>query len=487
MSLIPLSTEKLNARAAAGALFANVVLALLPCLPAKSATVVVRPAEIHDVLTNPGMGIQTFQRYNGDALNPGVEWSEAGPVQKLTPPKVKPEFPNSTVAYIRWHWATLEPKQGEVRWDIIDLALAEARRQGQRLAIRLMPYDPKHPLPEWYQKSGARRANSDSSKDGNIWQPDFSDPVYFKDWSAIVIEAGKRYDGHPDLDSVDISTVGYWGEGWSDYMPEFAVQRKLIDVYLRAFRKTPLLMNFDEPEALAYGTSHGAGWRFDCLGDMREHFAHMLDFYPEQIARTGIQELWRTAPVSMETCGVPESWHRHGWDVHYILSEALRWHVSTVNVKSSAIPAAWKSEFQDFERKMGYRFAVRRAEWQDEVQAGHATGVKMWLVNEGVAPVYQPFILAFRFSSGGKSVVVRTDADVRKWLPGDVVFEEPVFVDADLAPASYELSIALLDPITLQPAVKLANHGRENDGWYRLGDIRVAANAVELQDTPHSK
>ena len=136
--------------------------------------------------------------------------------------------------------------------------------------IRLMPYDPKHPLPEWYRKSGARRANNDSSKDGKIWQPDFSDPLYFKYWSAIVIEAGKRYDGHPDLDSVDISTVGYWGEGWSDYMPEFAVQRKLIDVYLKAFRKTPLLMNFDEPEALAYGTSRGAGWRFDCVGDMQK-------------------------------------------------------------------------------------------------------------------------------------------------------------------------------------------------------------------------
>jgi hypothetical protein len=195
----------------------------------------------------------------------------------------------STVAYCRWHWATLEPEQGRVRWEIIDLALEQARQHGQRLMIRLMPYDPKHPLPDWYRKSGARRANNDSSKDGKIWQPDFSDPLYFKYWSAVAIEAGKRYDGHPDLDSVDISTVGYWGEGWSDYMPEFAVQRKLIDVYLKAFRKTPLLMNFDEPEALEYGTSHGAGWRFDCLGDLRKPWAHMLDFFP--IARVQADQM----------------------------------------------------------------------------------------------------------------------------------------------------------------------------------------------------
>ncbi|HEY1213574.1 MAG TPA: hypothetical protein VGE93_08070 [Bryobacteraceae bacterium] len=126
------------------------------------------------------MGIETFQRYNGDALNPGIEWSEAGPTEKLTPVAEKPGFPASTVAYCRWHWSTLEPVKGEVHWEIIDLALHEARRHGQRLAMRLMPYDPKYRLPEWYRDSGAARANSDTSKDGKIWQPDFSDPLYFR-------------------------------------------------------------------------------------------------------------------------------------------------------------------------------------------------------------------------------------------------------------------------------------------------------------------
>jgi hypothetical protein len=37
-----------------------------------SAVVVVRPVEIHQVLINPGMGITTFQRFNGDPLNSGL-------------------------------------------------------------------------------------------------------------------------------------------------------------------------------------------------------------------------------------------------------------------------------------------------------------------------------------------------------------------------------------------------------------------------------
>src|SRR5208337_2259824 len=161
---------------------------------AQTETTILRPKEIDAVLVNPGMGIQTFQRFNGDAINSGLGWSEEGPVGKLAPAAGAVDFPASSISYCRWFWETLEPEQGKVRWEILDLALAEARRHGQRLMIRLMPYDQLHPLPKWYRESGARRLNSDSSEDGKIWQPDFSDPLYFKYWGALVTEAGRRYD-----------------------------------------------------------------------------------------------------------------------------------------------------------------------------------------------------------------------------------------------------------------------------------------------------
>src|SRR5579864_2794315 len=130
-------------------------------------TTVVRPTEIDDVLVNPGMGIETFNRFSGQALNEGTTWSEVGPETAL--PDAAPgavDFPGSSVAYLRWFWSQLEPQPGKYRWEIIDSALAEAHRHNQRLAIRLMPYDNKNPLPEWYIHSGARRANKSADKDG---------------------------------------------------------------------------------------------------------------------------------------------------------------------------------------------------------------------------------------------------------------------------------------------------------------------------------
>src|SRR4051794_18076239 len=112
-------------RSQSGAIFISLVsICGALVLPAVMlcGTVILRPVEIRDILVNPGMGVQTFQRYNGDALNSGVEWSEEGPTGPLKAPSQAPDFPPSTVAYCRWHWATLEPEQGKVHWDIIDLA-----------------------------------------------------------------------------------------------------------------------------------------------------------------------------------------------------------------------------------------------------------------------------------------------------------------------------------------------------------------------------
>jgi hypothetical protein len=448
---------------------------------AQTEMIVVRPEASDEVLVNPGMGITTFQRFNGQPLNQGLRWSEEGPTAKQTDVPAKSDFPDTSIAYCRWFWNELQPASDRIRWEIIDAALEEARRHHQTLAIRLMPYDEEHPLPEWYRNSGARRANKSTDKDGAIWQPDFSDPLYLKYWTAVVYAAGARYDDHPCLDTVDISSVGYWGEGWSDYMPAFQFQKALIDIYFDAFKRTPLLMNFDEPNALAYGTGRGAGWRLDCLGDMgrqwkdRPTFSHMLDFYPQQIARMGIQDVWQRSPVSLETCWVPAFWKEKGWDVDYIFSQALRWHVSSVNVKSSPIPVEWRSKFDEFQKKMGYRFVLRRVEYPRSVKAGQMMPVHMWWLNSGVAPVYRQYTLAIQFQSAAESQNVTLTSDVTKWVPGDAVVDQLVYVPDTLRPGTYRLRVTLLDPRTNQPAVRIAIKGRESDGWYNLVKITIGS------------
>ena len=137
----------------------------------------------------------------------------------------------------------------------------------------------------------------------------------------------------------------------------------MIDLYFKAFPRTLLLMNFDALPALQYGVKLGGGWRLDCWGDMGapgRSFAHMKDFYPQQLARGGLQDVWQTRPIALETCWVPEQWQQWNFPLKPILDQALRWHASTINIKSSRIPADWKTAFDAFQKQIGYRFVLKK-------------------------------------------------------------------------------------------------------------------------------
>jgi hypothetical protein len=85
--------------------------------------------------------------------------------------------------------------------------------------------------------------------------------------------------------------------------------------------------------------------------------------------------------------------------------------------------------------------------------------------------------------------VLLTDADVRGWLPGDSLYDDRVFVPADLPEGDYQLQVGLVDRDTRQPRVRLAIEGRADDGWYPMGRIVVERGAYAVSaerdlDTP---
>jgi hypothetical protein len=147
--------------------------------------------------------------------------------------------------------------------------------------------------------------------------------------------------------------------------------------------------------------------------------------------------------------------------------------VSSVNIKSSAIPSEWKSAFEELQKRMGYRFILRRLEYPRAAKAGTMMAVHMWWLNAGVAPVYREYELAVQLRSEAGSAVIKLPVDVRKWLPGDAVYDGTIYLPAGLQPGEYRVRVALLDPRTEQAAIRLAIEGRQPDGWYDLGALRI--------------
>lgn len=443
---------------------------------AQGQNLIIKPKEIDDVLINPGVGFTTFHHFNGDHLTGGDAWAPESIDSMLQSNGDLEyfEYPPTSIAYFRWYWDEMEPEQGNYNWELIDETIERARQNGQTLAFRVMPQNGTPKAPKWY------REIAPGFEYGESWMPDYEDPLFKKHYGNMIKALAERYDGHPIVDHIDMGIVGRWGEWHSSQtghpMPSMETQIDFVDMYLNAFSDSLLVMLIGGDEALAHAVKHGCGWRADCLGDVggfSENWNHMEDMYPIALAQADAQDVWKTAPVVFESCWTMQHWVDQGWDVERILERALYYHTSVFNNKSSVIPKEHWGLVNDFLRRMGYRFVLRRLQMGEHVEPGSTVKIQTLWENIGVAPCYHSHQLVYNMVKDDTSFTHQSKVDIREWLPGYQLIEEQIHVPNGIPDGWYTLRVALLDPNTQQPAIRLAIEGREDDGWYTLGQFRV--------------
>ncbi len=469
-------------------LFFSLIVSLASYSQNPDHLTVIKPQEINDVLINPGIGFMTFQRFNGDDLNEGAGWTEGFPIdyQNFDGDLTNTDHPATTIAYWRIYWKFLEPEMGKYRWDMLDKALQVARTRGQTLLLRIAPYGTgdERDVPAWYRKIVGPKKEWKYSSGVNGWMVDAEDPRYAQYFGGMVRALGERYDGHPDLEAVDLSIVGAWGEGAGSEMLSQQAREALINAYTESFRKTPLIALMMDKKTNMYADSQiPVGWRVDCIGDLgfwaseQNGWSHMYDFYPREIINCNLQDDWKKSPLSFEICGTFLSWRDvqkyNREQVKYIFDQSLKWHISSFNAKSSPVPPEWKDLVDDWLKKMGYRFVLRRFTYPDTVHKNVSVPFTTWWENKGVAPCYKDFTLAIRLKSAEKVALFVTDANVKEWFPGDIVYDNSFFIPADFPVGNCDVQVAIVDKIKHEPRVSLAINGKGDDGWYQIGKISV--------------
>jgi hypothetical protein len=449
--------------------------------------VVVTPEETDEILANPGMGWETFHRTSRQD-------------------RTLPSWIPSTIHYARWGWGEVEREPGKLNTDFLDRVLRETHASGQKLAFRVMccstsKGQPYHP--QWLTKIGGKERTAEY--DGVSFPiPDLDDPVTLKAHLDLIQRLGEKCDGHPDIDHVDLGSVGWWGE-WhlsgsaSNRMPTLETRKKIVDAYFAAFKRTPLVMLIGGGDLLKYACDRGAGWRADCLGDMggfSKTWCHMRKGYPGWIKQSAIQDAWKTAPVAWETCWDMRKWVSEGWPLRFIFNYALACHASVINNKSAPLPPGdnVRPELTRFLRRLGYRLVLKELKLPAQAQAGGKLDLAMKWQNTGSAPCYRPYRIAFRLANEtgpGKTFV--TSTTVNRWLPGSIelfteeFFKEPkdlppgnvidaaesVTIPSDTPAGQYTLSVAVVENDSAVPVVRLGIKGRGEDGWYPIAKLQV--------------
>lgn len=134
--------------------------------------------------------------------------------------------------------------------------------------------------------------------------------------------------------------------------------------------------------------------------------------------------------------------------------------------------------FEDFERRLGYRLAIRQAGYRMRGDRFHFEAV---IDNAGFAAPVNPREVFLVFEDGVRRIDVPLRADPRRWLPGDTLVVEDLPLPADLASGTYRLSLWLPDPApTLKGrpayAIRLANR----ESWQADSGLNWLADEVRV-------
>ena len=432
---------------------------------------VIEPEATDEILVNPAVGFETFHRFSSDPRITRLEY-----------------YPKCSIAYFRFYWDALEPREGNYNFNQIDSLLDKGRQNGQDLALRFMPMsttNAKNGTPKWYaDKAKTYRFERNGSKG---WAPDHNDPYFLAKQQELVAAFGERYNGHPNVVRMDLGSVGFWGE-WHLSHTKPAVPMitednaiKIIDMYLQYWGQTPLSMLIGYVPGLRYAVGKGTGWRADSLGDYghwSNTWCHMFNAYPQKLKQANALDAWKRGPVAFEPPGSMADLARYvpsrdgGYDKMW--DQALEWGGSAFNAKSGAIRPSQIDSIKRFLKRCGYRLVLRRLILPKILAAGkRQLPVTMEFENAGVAPPYRNYILAMRLLGGPKPIITHSSVQTSKWLPGQRRIEEIFMLPSPLATGKYELSIGLLEPSNHRPVIRFANGGVARQGWHTLGTLVV--------------
>jgi hypothetical protein len=442
----------------------------------------------------------------GYLVNPGIGW-------QADPSPTSSYFPE-TVLYANRSdisWKNLNPQEDVYDWDLLDKQLARATSDGKQFSFRVFTMSGEsyggNQIPKWVLDKGAVILSSD--------QPDYSNCVYQEQWGRFVDALLNRYDGNPEIAFIDISGYGNFNEwSWQDqtewdvmwekkYKESVAdsstmqkldsqARRRLADMFIGGSYKSHQCRNLDGNIQIVDYSYNGAkktqlimpyagivqstqyvlsrrkdvGFRFDCLGR------------DDTLPFSEISQIWPSAPIIYEFCGPNSSIKVAKATVdqtHPILIHDNNYHGDL-------------NELLQLVTTIGYRFFLKKATSDAQVNAGEKLPVSMLWQNLGTSPFYYKmgqnlglYLFLVDQVKNRDVLSVPINIDISKWMPADPFLSSniPIYkVDAfipiptTISGGSYSLLVSIIDNRTGLP-IQLAMDGINSSGRFVLFDIKI--------------
>lgn len=452
-----------------------------------------KPKDNGKGLVNPAMG-WTFHFYSNNIEHYG---------SRMEPSDTLDDFPGLSTIYLRCPWSFIELKEGKFNWELLDTPGQRWIDKGVKLAFRITGYESwmRYATPEWVKNAGAKGNDVQWGKRNNsLWRPDFADPVYVQKLDNFLAVMADRYDGNPNVEFVDVGSMGVWGEGHSVGESAHASleqgQKMHIDLHCKHFRKTLLCISDD-----FIGTTDNSKTKFPMSdyafskGVTLRDDSIMVQPPPDSWYSAGMAQLfWPTLPVIIETEHYGSSRTRNAFSKELLIKSVEDYHASFMSIHwwPRIFMEENKEAIDELNLRLGYRIQVREIIWPEEVRLGESFGVSIVLANAGVAPCYPggyPCVTLKDEKSGIVSVLVDhglnvKDLKVAKAGEAPVVTSNPTFVIAPdfkdpvkvfyraAKSGDYDVFFSIGSKEGT-PQLELPHDGHDGHKRYKIGKIKV--------------
>lgn len=399
------------------------------------------------------------------------------------------QFPGMHHLYLRIDWSDIEKSEGVFDWSLIDSIFERYGKLGYKFSFRVCTYegilhdDFGYATPEWVKALGAEGW---TEKDGS-WCPKLDDPIFLEKLEAFMCEFGRKFNGHPLVEYVDIGTIGIWGEGNAIHQVyDNEMYKKHINLHLKYFPDTYVIVNDDMincsvynaaanyKELLDYCVSRGLGLRDDSImwigntvgncgyDTMRTPF--MFDLFAPN------------APVDIELDhmrSIEDDVYKDGMPVYESLKRA---HATYCGFHG--YPEDWINKYpyltKHIANKLGYWYFLNGAA-VPELVSGYPAIMSLWIENKGFCHAYTPFTLKIKFTNeenGNEFLVFEKSGLNMKWASESVTEEKIKLSLKDVGAGEYTVSIGLFEGDT---PIKLGFNEQclVADGFYQFDSVKV--------------
>jgi hypothetical protein len=402
------------------------------------------------VLRNPHKGWYWHYVDNGLGRTAYREPEYADPEDMLR------DFPGLNHLYLRLDWADIEPEEGQFDWSFVDKTFEKWGSAGYRFSFRLCTFEGgviPYATPKWVFDAGAEAVFTHDA-----WEPDYGDPVYLNKLSVFMEEFGRRYNGHPLVEYVDVGTYGTWGEGhaYAGSAGQWRLDtvKKHLDMHAANFPDTFVLLNDDHVNYLAeydqkgsaelvrYARRLGFGLRDDsvCVRSYAEKYGYSTLRTPHLFSR-----FYDQAPIDLEL----EHYHailpKHFKDGFPYLDAMVRTRCTFAGFHGYPRPwlkmAPWFTDYAA--NRLGYWYFIEGVELPP-MYAGRKNVLTLRFSNRGFSRCY------FRYTAkillrGKKDIVIPLNLDNRRWFPGEPIVEHTSLDLHNVDPGRYQIAFGLFE------------------------------------------